>query len=147
MGSQTNHLAVAMVGYQTLSLDKSMGFTKVWLEGDSNNIVQCLKGLSSPSWTIKNIISQAKEIINSFKLCVVSHNYRETNTVADWAVNMAVRADHTMSWRGELDLPHEVCALLIYDRVYGYEGVISNYDNALINEKGHNELERAALED
>lgn len=96
MEFQTNHLAKAMDSYQTLVLVKSMGFTKVWLEGDPNNIVQCLKGLSSPSWTIKNIISQAKEIINSLELCIVSHNYRETNTIVDWVANMAIYADHTM---------------------------------------------------
>lgn len=49
-----------------------------------------------PSWTVSNIIHEAIHIINSFKLCVISHNYRETNGSADWVANVACKNDDTI---------------------------------------------------
>lgn len=65
----------------------------VWLEGDCNNTIRCLKGISPPSWTISNIITKARDIIYSFENCHISHGYGEVNAIANWVANVAVRLD------------------------------------------------------
>lgn len=49
VGCQTNHLAKAIGAYQGLLLAKQLDCNKVWLEGNSNNIINCIKGLYKPS--------------------------------------------------------------------------------------------------
>ncbi|XP_059068697.1 uncharacterized protein LOC131859155 [Cryptomeria japonica] len=146
IGSQTNPLAEPMAAYQVITLAKTLGYQNVWLKGDLNNIIRCLKGLSPPSWTIKNIISFSKEIIKSLEWCVISYNHRETNSMADWVANMIVRVDQMISWRGELDLPNDARPILVYDRVYGKDGEISDDNIVLINESCYNESKRVVLE-
>ena len=71
---------------------------KIWVEGDSLNIINCLNKISIPLWTISNIIYEAIHIINSFDTCVITHNFREANGTADWAANVACSSDHIIIW-------------------------------------------------
>ena len=58
---------------------KKLNLKRIWLEGDSLNIINCLKKKTTPSWTISNMINESIQIINSFEICVISHNFREAN--------------------------------------------------------------------
>jgi ribonuclease HI len=99
IGFQTNHIAEASATLYGLSYAKSLDLTKVWLEGDSLNIINCLNMVTPPSWTIENIINKAKYIINSFEACVITHNYREVNKVADWVANVVCRSNEIVTWK------------------------------------------------
>ena len=52
---QTNHFVEAMTTLQITNLAKDQGISKLWLEGDSMNIVNCLNEVVRPSWNIDNI--------------------------------------------------------------------------------------------
>ena len=56
IGSQTNHMAKACATLHGLIYAKSLNLMKVWMEGDSLNIINCLNKITQPSWTISNII-------------------------------------------------------------------------------------------
>ena len=79
IGNQTNHVAEASSALHGLIYAKNLNLRKVWVEGDSLNIINFLNKITKPSWTISKIIFQAINIINSFEICVVTHNFREEN--------------------------------------------------------------------
>lgn len=83
LGIQTNHLAEAMGALQAIKLAYNLGVKMLWLEGDSKNIINCVLGKYQSLWTIKNIIYSARELLQGFDKCHISHHYRETNRCAD----------------------------------------------------------------
>ena len=44
-----NHYAKASVALHAIKLALTIGIKNLWLEGDSLNIIKCLKGCSHPS--------------------------------------------------------------------------------------------------
>lgn len=60
IGIHTNHVAEASVALHGFMLAKNKNYRKVWLEGDSLNIIRCLNNDTNPSWTIFNIIHKEK---------------------------------------------------------------------------------------
>ena len=94
IGDQTNHVAEACTALHGLLYAKSMNLRKIWVEGDSLNIINCLNKITKPSWTINNIILKAIHIINSFETCIITHNFREANHTANWAANVAFFSEH-----------------------------------------------------
>ena len=96
IGVQTNNVAEASASLYGLNHAKSLNLKKIWIEGNSLNIINCLNKVNSPSWTINNIIGKVVDLISSFENCVVTHNYRETNQVADWAANVACKSDERL---------------------------------------------------
>lgn len=119
--SQTSHFFEASAALNTLILAKSLNYEKLWLEGDSLNIIKCLKGESEPCWSIENIIMKAREIIASFKEIIIQHAFREQNSVADCLVNIGVYSD-SQSIRHKEDLNLNIKELLRKDRHMGREG-------------------------
>lgn len=53
-----NHYVEASMALQAIKLALAMGIENLWLEGDSLNIIKCLKGCSHPSWTIANMVEE-----------------------------------------------------------------------------------------
>ena len=129
IGVQTNHIAEASATLYGLSLAKSLSLSKVWLEGDSLNIVNFFNKVATPSWTIQNIISKVLHIINSFKDCVITYNYRETNYVVDWAANVACKSQDKVIWISYDDIPIDGQFLMELDRLKSRK-VSNNDDNA-----------------
>lgn len=107
LGCQTNHVAEASTALYGLTCAKDMNLKNIWIEGDSLNIINCLKKINPPSWTISNIISNADHIINSFQNCIISHNYREANGLADWASKVACCNDQKIIWNSYETLPND----------------------------------------
>ena len=67
LGCQTNHVAKASAALYGLMYAKDLNLANIWVEGDSLNIINCFKNIYPPSWTISNIISKARHIINCWK--------------------------------------------------------------------------------
>ena len=105
LGCQTNHIAEASATLHGLIYAKGLNLKSIWIEGDSLNIINCLNKINPPLWTINNIISKAFNIINSFQNCIISHNYREANGLANWASNVVCCNDHKIIWESYDTLP------------------------------------------
>ena len=69
---QTNHLAEAKATYEVANLAFDLGFGWLWLEGDSKNIIDYLKSINRPSWTISNIIEGTRAIMDKFERVYVT---------------------------------------------------------------------------
>ena len=95
--NQTNHFAEASVAYHIVKLALKVGINNLWLEGDSLNIINCLKGVVLPLWTIQNIIEETCANLGKFKRVHIGHVYREENPTADWFANKAVRRNMVMT--------------------------------------------------
>lgn len=84
MGFLSNHSAEARAAcYDVVKLAFDVGITNLWLEGDSNNIINSIKGISSPSWLIGNIIEETRDTLEKFENVHVTHVFREANLVVD----------------------------------------------------------------
>ena len=77
---------------------KEVGIKSLWLEGDSNNIIKFLRGEHPPSWSIKNMMEETKNILLFFENVFVSHVYHEVNMATDWMANETVRRDISHKW-------------------------------------------------
>lgn len=73
LGTQMNHFLEAATVYHRSKMAHLKGYKKVWLEGDSLNIINNLKKYLAPSWGIESIILDAIEILNSFDEYYISH--------------------------------------------------------------------------
>lgn len=67
LGIQSNHIAEAMGVLKTLKVARQLKINKVWIEGDSLNIIRCLKRQDKPSWNSKNIILNCLKVIDDFE--------------------------------------------------------------------------------
>ena len=116
LGCQTNHVAEASAALYGLMYAKDLNLANIWIEGDSLNIINCLKKIYPPSWKISNIITKAGYIINSFQNCIISHNYREENGLADWASNVACCNDQKIIWDSYATLPADGREFVKHDK-------------------------------
>lgn len=112
IGKQTNHVTEAMAAYHGIILAKEAKCTKVWCEGDSLNIINCLNMKFPPSWSISNAIKATRKISEEFEMCVFTHVYREANSCADWAANLACQSENIITSYGEKEIASEMKSLL-----------------------------------
>lgn len=94
---QTTHFSKASAACHTVKLAFNMGIKKLWLKGDSNNIIRCIKGITQPSWSIADLIEETRNLVQNFECVHITHVYREANLVADWFANEAFRLDKVMT--------------------------------------------------
>ncbi|XP_057840465.1 uncharacterized protein LOC131050280 [Cryptomeria japonica] len=111
LGTQSNHCVEASAAHIGLHMAKREGFTKVWLESDSLNIVNCLSGRMDPSWMTANLIKDCQDIINELVDFKISHLYQEGNKVADLLPNLAVGYAVTKWWSSSDAFPPKLCEL------------------------------------
>ena len=105
-----------------LALD--VGVKKLWLEGESNNIIRCIKGDLHLAWTITNIIEEICTKLGKFECIHVSHEYREANSVANWFTNEAVKKDMVMIWNTGGNILVVAKILINRERIQGDMGAI-----------------------
>lgn len=129
IGTQTNHKAEAMIALQGILLAKKWNCPYLWIEGDSNKIIKCLKGTSKPSWSIHNIITSTIDLISTFKNCHISHIYWEANGSVDWAANAAVKSEEITMWMGERGLPKDVRQIISNERYRSTPKILDGHDN------------------
>lgn len=104
----------------------------VWIEGDSNSIIKCLKGENRDSWTIENLIKSSIEIIQIFERSFISHAHRKLNTMVDCLANLGMKSKSKSTWYGEDTLVGDVKALLSYDQTHGKIGNLHTFfDDAI----------------
>ena len=119
LGFQSNHFAKARAAYEAIKLAFDMGSKWLWLEGDSKNIIDCIKCITQPSWTISNIIEGTHTIMDKFERVYVTHVFREVNFVADWFANEGVRWDELMIWKMGRKLHEEVKSIINQEKILG----------------------------
>lgn len=85
----TSHLAEARAVYVGVNLYKDITVKKLLVEGESLNIINCLKGKAKLSWKVTNILKDTLKMLDleSFEEYEVIHVLREGNTAADWLAN------------------------------------------------------------
>lgn len=118
-GVQNNHVAEALAMLKSLQLTQGFKFKKIWLEGDSLNIIQALKGTSSVSWNITNLVKSAKYLLNNYVSISIIHTLREGNKVADLLANEGVNLENDVKYIGETHCKREVNEQLYFDRING----------------------------
>lgn len=113
LGIQKNHYAKVTIAYHGLKMAQIKGYKKVWLEGDSLNIINNLKNCVTPSWTIESLIRDSIDILKSFEQYYISHILREGNSLVDIFANIGVR--EVREWGLNDPLPIEAIANLNHD--------------------------------
>lgn len=129
IGSQTNHKVEAMAALKGILLAKRWNCPYLWIEGDSNNIIKCLKGTSKTSWTINNITKATRDLIDTFEKCFISHIYHAANGSVDWAANVAVIQDKMIIWKGEENIPNDVRSIIFKDQYNSIPKIINGQNN------------------
>ena len=99
LGTQTNHFAEARATCHVVKLAFEVGITKLWLEGDSNNIIICINCKTHPSWSIANLIEETHDTLAKFDSVHVTYLFREENPVANWFANKGVGSNKLMTWK------------------------------------------------
>ena len=114
-----NHLVKASVARHIVKLALDSRIEHLWLEGDSLNIINCILGITTPSWTIASIIEDLKSDLSKLKNFHVSHVYWEANPVADWFANEAVTRNTVMTWRSGNEISVVAIELIWKDQTQG----------------------------
>ena len=88
LGIQTNNYAEYTGLLIGLRLAKEKGYRQIKIEGDSNLVIQQVKGL----WKVKEpslrlLFEQIMKLLVDFKVESIKHVYREYNKVADALTN------------------------------------------------------------
>ena len=73
-------------------------------------------------------MNKAINLITSFAKCVVTHNYRETNRMADWAANVVCESREKVIWNNTNDIPIDGLSLMDFDRLGSRQTFNHDYD-------------------
>lgn len=119
LGIQTNHFAEASVACQVVKLAFELGITKLWLEGDSNNIINCINCITQPSWSIANLVEETRAILDKFESVYVTHVFREANPMVNWFANKGVRLDKLLTWFSRRNILVEAKSLIDLEIIQG----------------------------
>lgn len=94
-----------------------VGITNLWLEGDSNNIINSIKGISPTLWLIGNLIEETRDTLVKFENVYVTHVLREANPGADWFANKGVGSDKLLIWHSGKDILVEEKSLIDLEKI------------------------------
>lgn len=59
-----------------MKLAGDSGYPKLWLEGDSLNIINMLNNKNSITWSIEATVMEIKSLINKSEKIIISHTVR-----------------------------------------------------------------------
>ena len=90
IGHSNSHIVEATTALYTMKLAADLGHPKLWLEGDSLNIINILNNKNTITWSIEATVMEIKSLINKFEKFIISHTYREANGVANWVANHVI---------------------------------------------------------
>ena len=94
-----------------------VGITKLWLEGDLNNIIKCINSKSHSSWLIANLIEETCETLAKFDSVHTTHVFKEANPMEDWFANKGVGSDKLMTWHPRKNFPVDAKCLIDLDKI------------------------------
>ena len=100
-----------------IKLAFELGITKLWLEGDSNNIINCINRKTQPSWLIANLVKETFAILAKFESVHVTHVFREANPMEDWFANKVVRSDKLLTWQSGRNILVEAKSLIELEKI------------------------------
>lgn len=103
-----------------------MGIRNICVEGNSNNIIRCIKGELQPSWSISNMVEEICITLSTFERVHVVHEYREANSFADWLANEVVKRNMTNRWITSENISMIAKGLMDLERIQGRTCVIIN---------------------
>lgn len=99
-------------------LAKKLGVSKLWIEGDSLNIINCLLLKCLPSWSISHFINDSISIITSFVEIIILYVFREAILLANGLANLGVVAQN--NWDEFESLPLNLKIISNNDQVSCY---------------------------
>lgn len=74
---------------------------KAIIEGDSLNIINCLRGSSEANWSIQEMMDRAKEGIRRIPLSEVRHIFHKGNSTVGAMANIGIRVQEFNSWESD----------------------------------------------
>lgn len=86
-----NHYVEMHTMLKALDLAREGDIWRLVIEGDSEVVLNTLKGMALPDWRFQPIINDANEIIKGLPDVSIRHTLREGNKVADFLANWGVR--------------------------------------------------------
>ena len=124
IGISNSHIAEATAALYTIKLVVDLGYSKLWLEGDSLNIINTINNKNEISWSIEATVMEIKTLIQKFEKVVISHTYREVNGVDDWIANYVVQMRHKVRWHEELNKHADLKVIINYEAIHSEVGKI-----------------------
>lgn len=124
LGITTSHKAEMTGAHYMIKLARDTKCRNLWLEGDSKNIVNILNEKNDPAWDISNLLRDYKNDLNFFHKVFMSHNYRETNTLANWMANLEIKSNDIVMWTDQLRMDDDLKVRYNYERNISREGKI-----------------------
>lgn len=88
--NSNSYIVEATAALCTMKLAADSSYPKLWLEGDSLNIINILNNKNSITWSIEATVMEINSLINKFEKVIISHTYCGANGVADWVANHEV---------------------------------------------------------
>lgn len=73
IGISTSHREEVFMALFTVRKVGEMGIRKLWLEGNSLNIVNMINNNYSVTWNIEMIIEEIKSLLNNFEKFIITH--------------------------------------------------------------------------
>ena len=83
IGRRSNNIAEAITLLWGLQVIKDMKIKEIIIEGDSKIIIDMVKGVIQPSWTIQTIIFDIRQLLEGFERFELQHIYKEGNVIDD----------------------------------------------------------------
>lgn len=107
-----------------IKMAKDTGCRNLWLEGNFKSIVNILHDKNDPTWEIYNLLKDYKNDLKIFYKVFISHNYHETNTLADWMTNLVVKSNDIVTGTDQRSMDDDLKARCNYERNISREGKI-----------------------
>lgn len=98
--------------YFVETMTKARGFKKVWVEGNSINIINCLIEKQRPSWAIESFVRDSISMLKTIEEYFISHIYREGNWLTDFIANLQVLNPLKKKWESHDSIPLQANAIL-----------------------------------
>lgn len=73
-----------------IRLAAHIGIVNLWIEFDSQILVDMIKGLCNVPWSISYLFDDIRKLLPCFLNFTISHIYREGNTYADLFAKFAI---------------------------------------------------------
>ncbi|XP_010670270.1 uncharacterized protein LOC104887352 [Beta vulgaris subsp. vulgaris] len=91
-------LAEAMGMYEGIKGAKSLSISNLIIEGDYLTVINSLKQLHKPPWSISNSICDAVSLLLCFDSVVIRHCFREANRAADFMAHKGHCFQSVLVW-------------------------------------------------
>lgn len=73
-----------------LTFAKSLGLYNIWIESDSDMLVNCLSGLFDTPWSIEYLLRSISDLMKKHFACKVTHIHMEEDAITDCMANLGI---------------------------------------------------------